>query len=107
MIINKKSTQSGCGDIKQRLADYFDEHFDEILDDLGEILSINSAFSEPEDGKPFGAGSAAALAWGAQKGRELGLHVRNFDNYAVSMTYGLPQMTAGTIRRLRVPLTEM
>ncbi len=74
--------------LKQRLEEYFEEHFDEILKDLGEIMSIDSAFSQPEEGKPFGAGSAEALAWGAEKGRQLGLDVKNFDNYAVSMTCG-------------------
>jgi succinyl-diaminopimelate desuccinylase len=71
-----------------RLKAYFDEHFDEILADLNEIMSIESTYSEPSDGKPFGEGSAKALAWGARQGEALGLNVRNFDNYAVSMTFG-------------------
>ncbi len=74
--------------LKDKLAAYFDEHFDEILADLSEIMSIDSSFGTPSEGKPFGDGSAAALAWGAKKGSELGLNVRNFDNYAVSMTCG-------------------
>ena len=81
-------TQTENAEIRQRIADYFDEHFDEILTDLGEIMSIDSSYSQPAEGKPFGEGSAAALAWGAEKGRQLGLRVRNFDNYAVSMTFG-------------------
>jgi succinyl-diaminopimelate desuccinylase len=71
-----------------QLKAYFDRHFDEILADLNEIMSIKSVYSEPEDGKPFGSGSAAALAWGAAQGEKLGLNVKNFDNYAVSMTFG-------------------
>lgn len=74
--------------LAKMLSNYFEEHFDEIISDLSEIMSINSAYSQPKEGKPFGEGSAAALAWGAKKGEELGLSVRNFDNYAVSMTYG-------------------
>lgn len=72
----------------EQLSKFFDEHFDEILADLGEIMSIDSSYSTPIDGKPFGEGSAAALAWGMKKGREMGLTVKNFDNYAVSMTCG-------------------
>ena len=56
-------TQTENADIRQRIADYFDEHFDEILTDLGEIMSIDSSYSQPAEGKPFGEGSAAALAW--------------------------------------------
>lgn len=74
--------------LKDRLEKYFDLHFDEIIEDLSEIMSIESYYSEPQPGKPFGEGSAKALAWGAKKGRELGLKVHNFDNYAISMTYG-------------------
>ena len=72
--------------LKEKLEAYFEEHFDEILNDLSEILSINSVYDTPSEGKPFGEGSAAALAWGAAKGKALGLEVRNFDNYAISMT---------------------
>jgi succinyl-diaminopimelate desuccinylase len=71
-----------------RLKAYFDEHFDEILSDLSEIMSIDSTYSEPCEGKPFGKGSAAALEWGMKKCEKLGLDVKNFDNYAISATYG-------------------
>lgn len=74
--------------LKERLEKYFDEHMDEIISDLNEIMSINSAYSQPKEGMPFGEGSAAALAWGAEQGEKLGLEVKNFDNYAVSMTFG-------------------
>ncbi|MCR5121340.1 MAG: Sapep family Mn(2+)-dependent dipeptidase [Ruminococcus sp.] len=88
--------------LKEKLAAYFDEHFDEILADLSEIMSIDSSFSTPSEGKPFGEGSAAALAWGAKKGGELGLNVRNFDNYAVSMTCGVGEPVLGILSHLDV-----
>ncbi len=87
-MTDESITKTENADIRQRIADYFDQHFDEILRDLNEIMSINSAFSQPAEGKPFGEGSAAALAWGSEKGRQLGLEVKNFDNYAISMTSG-------------------
>lgn len=65
---------------------YFRSHMDEIIADMKEIMSIDSSFSGSSPGKPFGEGSAKALEWGAQYGRKLGLDVKNFDNYAVSMT---------------------
>ncbi len=74
--------------LKARLEAYFDEHFDEIINDLSQIMSIDSSLGSPLDGKPFGEGSARALEWGAAQGKSLGLSVKNFDNYAVSLTYG-------------------
>ena len=88
--------------LKDKLAAYFDEHFDEILSDLSEILSINSAFGTPSEGKPFGEGSAAALAWGESKGKALDLSVKNFDNYAISMTYGDGEPVLGILSHLDV-----
>lgn len=75
-------------DLAEKLAAYFDEHIGDVIADMNEIMSIDSAYSQPAEGKPFGEGSAAALAWGAAQGEKLGLKVKNFDNYAVSMTYG-------------------
>ena len=88
--------------LKEQLSAYFDEHFDEILADLSEIMSIDSSFGTPSEGKPFGEGSAAALDWGAKKGKALGLQVRNFDNYAISMTYGTDEPVLGILSHLDV-----
>ena len=75
-------------ELQKRLEHYFDEHFDEILADLKEIMSIDSSYSQPKDGMPFGEGSAKALAWGVEQGEKLGLKVKSFDNYVVSLTHG-------------------
>ena len=68
-------------------ADYFDKHFDEILADLSEIIGIESIADEDADVRPFGEGSAKALAWGEAKLKELGMTTKNFDNYAVRGDY--------------------
>ena len=64
-------------------AEYFDKHMDEILSDLGEIIAIESIADENSDVRPFGEGSAKALAWGEAKLKSLGMMTKNFDNYAV------------------------
>ena len=87
-------------ELKEKLEAYFEEHFDEILSDLSEILSINSAYSTPAENKPFGEGSAAALAWGAAKGKALGLEIKNFDNYAISMTVKDKETVLGILSHL-------
>ncbi len=75
-------------ELLEKLKKYFDEHFDDMLSSLSEIMSIDSSLSDAKDGMPFGEGSAKALAWGMEQGERLGLNVKNFDNYAVSLTYG-------------------
>ncbi|MBQ8966984.1 M20/M25/M40 family metallo-hydrolase [Ruminococcus sp.] len=69
--------------LSARFAEYFEAHMDEILADLAEIIAIESIGDENAEVKPFGEGSAKALAWGEGKLRELGMATRNFDNYAV------------------------
>ena len=49
---------------KKTFEKYFDEHMDEIIASLGEIIAIPSVGTLQSDVKPFGEGSAKALAWG-------------------------------------------
>ena len=87
---------------RQQISEYFDAHFDEILSSLKEIMSIESTFQTPIEGKPFGEGSARALKWGANFGRSLGLKVKNFDNYAISMDFKEGEPTLGILSHLDV-----
>lgn len=67
---------------------YFDEHMDEILRDLAEIISIESVADVNSPVKPFGSGSAKALEWGMDFMKKLGMETKNFDNYAVRGDFG-------------------
>lgn len=75
-------------ELRRKLAEYFDAHFEEILADLSEIMAIKSVADTDSEVKPFGKGSAEALEWGARQGEKLGLEVKRFGGYAVSMTCG-------------------
>ncbi len=68
---------------KDQLSAYFDEHMDEILADLAEIISIESVADESSKIKPFGEGSKNALEWGINKLKQLSMFTQNIDNYAV------------------------
>ena len=70
-------------ELAAKFAAYFDEHMQEILADLDEVISINSIADENAEVKPFGEGSAKALAWGESKLAALGMATKNFGNYAV------------------------
>ncbi len=81
---------------------YFEEHFDEILESMSEIMSIDSSFSQPEEGKPFGKGSASALEWAENFGRKIGMRVRNIDNYAVVLDWDEREPVLGILSHLDV-----
>ena len=87
---------------RKQISKYFDEHFDEILKSLKEIMSIDSTYQTPSEGKPFGEGSAKALEWGAEFGKRLGMEVRNFDNYVISMDYKDGEPKLGILSHLDV-----
>ncbi len=70
-------------DYTQLFKNYFQEHEQEILSDLAEIIAIESIADEQAEVKPFGEGSARALRWGHDFMERLGMSVKNFDNYAV------------------------
>lgn len=65
-------------------------------------MSIDSSYSQPEEGMPFGKGSAKALAWAEDFGKKLGLNVRNIDNYAVAMDWSDKDPKLGILSHLDV-----
>lgn len=87
---------------RNEISRYFDEHFDEVIASMKEIMSIDSTYQQPAEGKPFGEGSAKALEWGANFGKKLGMNVKNFDNYAVSMDYSDGEPVLGILSHLDV-----
>lgn len=68
---------------KKTFEQYFEEHVEEILKDLGNIISIESVAAEPCSNMPFGSGSAKALNWAKNFMSEIGMEIRNFDYYAI------------------------
>lgn len=71
-------------EMKKRFEEYFDAHFDEILSDLNELISIESAAAAPLEYRPYGQGSADALAWAFKFMEEkVKMHTVNYGNYVV------------------------
>ena len=54
---------------------------DEILENLGRLVAIDSQLGTPAEGMPFGEGPAKALAEGLKIAEELGFKTVNLDNY--------------------------
>ena len=54
---------------------------EEMLENMGRLVAIDSQLGTPEEGKPFGEGPAKALEEGLKIAEELGFKTVNLDNY--------------------------
>ncbi len=63
---------------------WVEAHKEELLRDVGRLISIRSVKGEAQDGMPFGEGPAKALAVAQQICEELGFDTTNYDNYVLS-----------------------
>ncbi|MDE7464539.1 MAG: M20/M25/M40 family metallo-hydrolase [Clostridiales bacterium] len=73
-----------------------------LLDDLGEIIAINSVYSEPTANAPYGEGCKRALQWFVDKARSYGLKAENMDNYCAYAEYGEGSECIGALAHLDV-----
>lgn len=66
---------------KEWIEDYFELHREEYLQDLAALIAIDSSKGQAEEGLPFGAGPAEALAKTLEIARGYGLYIENWENY--------------------------
>ena len=64
-------------DIKEQIH----ELSEEMLNNLGRLVAIDSQLGTPAEGMPFGEGPAKALEEGLKIADELGFKTVNLDNY--------------------------
>ncbi|MCC8103442.1 MAG: Sapep family Mn(2+)-dependent dipeptidase [Clostridiales bacterium] len=69
---------------REQIDAYMDGKKDEMLEDLKTLVRIDSQKGEAEEGKPFGAGPAAAIAAAQELMQRYGLDVKNYENYVVT-----------------------
>ncbi|MBQ8974642.1 MAG: Sapep family Mn(2+)-dependent dipeptidase [Oscillospiraceae bacterium] len=87
-------------ELKERIDLWFDDHRQELLDDLGELIAINSVRSEPLEGKPYGAGCARVLARGEDMCRRDGFVCSNFDNHVLTVDLNPAEPVLGILAHL-------
>ena len=89
--------------IKEQIAAYFEAHKEEMLSSLAEIVAIDSSFKESDDpSKPFGEGSAKALAWAQSFAQANGFKTTNYDNYAIDIDFDDKEQTLAILSHLDV-----
>lgn len=81
---------------------FIDEHKNEMIDTLCEIVSIPSVEGDPVDNMPFGKSVNDALEYTLDYCRKLGFKVENFDNYAGHADFGDGAETLGVVLHLDV-----
>ena len=70
---------------KDKINAYFEEHRQEILDDIMTLCRIRSVREEAQENMPFGPGPKAALDAAIEMSEKMGFKVRNFDNYVATV----------------------
>ena len=66
--------------LRRRIDQWFDEHSDELLSDLCDLIAIRSTAGAPVPGMPYGEGPAEALACADAMLTGHGLRTSNFEN---------------------------
>jgi succinyl-diaminopimelate desuccinylase len=74
--------------LKERLEEYFARHRQEMTEDICRLVRIDSVKGEPEEGKPFGPGPAAALEAALDMARGMGFAAENREGYVGTVDLG-------------------
>gem|GEM_PF-20403 len=81
---------------------WFNEHADEMVADLGEIIAINSVRGQREDGAPFGVKSREALSVGQKLLEKHGFEVNVFEDMVITANLGPTPPKLGILTHLDV-----
>ena len=81
MNMNKK-------EMREKIENWFDLHKDEMIEDLGRLLEINSVRSIAQEGAPYGKGAREALALVHSMLEKRGYNVNVFEDIIVTADIG-------------------
>lgn len=87
---------------KNDLRKRFEAYLPDMLRDLSDLVAVNSEWSTPEPGAPFGAGPVLALHKTLDLCSRYGFRTDNCDNYAGAAEYGGGEKTVGILAHLDV-----
>ena len=86
----------------RRIEDWFGLHRDEMIEDLGRLLAINSVRSAAENGAPYGSGPRAALALARSMLEERGFAVSDFEDIIITADLGPSPPLMGILAHLDI-----
>lgn len=74
---------------REQIEQWFEDHREEMVKDIMDLVAIPSVDGEARPGKPYGEGPAAALDAALQLAKRYGFtDVKNMDNYVGTVTMG-------------------
>lgn len=82
---------------KHQIIRFFETHREEFLDDLAELIAIDSSKGQTTASMPYGKGPAMALEKALQIAEKYGLYTENWDNYL-----GIIQLNDSRERKLDI-----
>ncbi|MBE6687864.1 MAG: M20 family metallopeptidase [Ruminococcaceae bacterium] len=84
------------------ILEYLNEHKEDILDDLFDLIKIPSVATEATGDKPYGEACARAVDYIIELAGRYGMTTKNFDYYAATATYGDTPEKLGILTHLDV-----
>jgi succinyl-diaminopimelate desuccinylase len=73
--------REACALYKEQISQWVEAHREELIEDIKTLVRIPSDRGNPQPGKPYGEGPAAALAAALQLAEGYGFHVKNYENH--------------------------
>ncbi len=89
-------------DVIKKVDEYINKYKDDMLSKIARIISIQSVYSSPKEGMPFGEETAHALNEALKIAEELGFETKNLDNYAGYAQIGEGEKLIGIVGHLDV-----
>ena len=89
-------------DIRTKIDAWFDKNADDMINDLGKLIEINSVRSKAEEGAPYGADSRAVLALAQTMLEERGFDVNVFEDMMITAVFGPAPPLIGILAHLDI-----
>lgn len=87
---------------KEKLSAYFDQHKQDILNDIMTICRIRSVREPAKPDMPYGEGPANALKKTLELAKGMNLSVKNYDNYVMTADFNDKETQLGILAHLDV-----
>jgi succinyl-diaminopimelate desuccinylase len=92
-------------ELRTKIDAWFDAHADEMINDLGKLVEINSVRGKSEEGAPYGIESRAALALAQSMLEKRGFDVKVFEDMLITAEYGPAPPLMGILAHLDIVAT--
>ena len=93
---------SNRAELRKKIDSWFAANSDEMINDLGKLIAINSVRTEAVEGAPYGVESRAVLTLAQQMLEERGFEVDVFEDMMITANYGPAPALMGILAHLDI-----